>query len=45
MLTFSVASRRARRPGEAKLAACVQSLSKLLGRKGRKKTKPAPKPE
>jgi hypothetical protein len=39
MLTFSVASIRARHPEEAKLAACVERLGKLLGRRGKKAKK------
>jgi hypothetical protein len=39
LLTLGVAKRRARRPGAAKLAAVVETLVKLLGRKGRKKKK------
>lgn len=34
-LTFSLARIRARRPEEAKLAAVIENLRKLLGRKGK----------
>lgn len=43
-LTFALARIRAKRPKYAKLAACVESLKKLLGRKGRQKKDP-PKAE
>lgn len=46
MLTFSLAKIRARNPGQGALAARVQSLSKLLGRRGPKKKKDrTPKPD
>jgi hypothetical protein len=46
MLTFTLAGIKAKDPGQAKLAAVVESLGKLLGRRGRKKKKkPAPDPK